>query len=295
MQNKTTKDYIQLHFIVLLLGFTAILGTLISVHSLSTVFFRTAIAAVGIYFVLKFRQVDLKIDRSGAIKLLSTGFLISLHWFLFFFAAKISNVALCLAGFSTATLWTSIIEPITYKRKVRPHEVLLGLLVIGGLCMIFLSEVKHIWGLILGILAAMLSALFSVINSKLGKSYPSQVITFYEMTGAAITSLIPLLYTLKSGYLTIDQVIPHGWDWLWLAILSLVCTVYAFTVTVELLIKFSAFIFNLALNLEPVYGIIFAYLIFGEKEQMNLGFYAGTGVILVAILIYPILNKRFGK
>jgi drug/metabolite transporter (DMT)-like permease len=88
MQNKTTKDYIQLHFIVLLLGFTAILGTLISVHSLSTVFFRTAIAAVGIYFVLKFRQVDLKIDRSGAIKLLSTGFLISLHWFLFFFLCQ---------------------------------------------------------------------------------------------------------------------------------------------------------------------------------------------------------------
>jgi drug/metabolite transporter (DMT)-like permease len=149
--------------------------------------------------------------------------------------------------------------------------------------------------LILGILAAMLSALFSVINSKLGKSFPSQVITFYEMTGATITSLIPLLYTLKSGYLTIEQVIPHGWDWLWLAILSLVCTVYAFTVTIGLLIKFSAFIFNLALNLEPVYGIIFAYLIFGEKEQMNLGFYAGTGVILIAILIYPILNKRFGK
>jgi drug/metabolite transporter (DMT)-like permease len=289
------KDYLQLHFIILILGFTAILGTLISIHSVSTVFFRTSIATIGIYFFLKARKVDLSITSTAKVKLLAVGFLISLHWFLFFFAAKISTVAICLAGFSTGSLWTSFIEPFWYKRKIRIYEVILGLVVIGGLYLIFLSEVNHIWGLLLGMLAAMLSALFSVINSTLTQRYPSSLITFYEMMGAAITSFVPLVILALNHTLSLDMIIPQGLDWLWLAILSLVCTVYAFTATVDLLYKFSAFTFNLALNLEPIYGIVFAYCIFGEKEQMTQGFYWGAAIILASVLVYPLFSRLSQK
>ncbi len=286
------KDYFQLHFIVLILGFTAILGALISVHSLSTVFFRTGMATVGLWLYTRYKGISLTIPRTTLGKLIGIGFIIALHWFLFFYAAKVSNVAISLAGFSTASLWTSLIEPLWFRRKVSLLEVALGLVVIGGLYLIFLFEFRHILGLSLGILAALLSALFSVMNAKIAHEHTPQVITFYEMLGAAITSLVTLLVLQGSPLLPFNQIIPQTWDWLWLGILSLVCTVYAFASTVDLLKKFSAFTFNLTLNLEPVYGILFAYFIFGSKEQMSMGFYWGAGIILASVLMYPLLKKQ---
>ncbi len=290
MKTNSIKDYFQLHFVVLIAGFTAILGALISAHSLSIVFFRTFLASAGLFLYLYLKNVPIKISVKATWQLLATGGIIALHWFTFFYAAKISTVAICLAGFSTGSLWTSLLEPLWEKRKIRVIEVGLGLMVIVGLYLIFLFEVDHIMGLLVGIFSAFLSALFSVINAQFAKKHSPQIITFYEMLGASFITFIPVLYL----FIQADNdfiLIPQGLDWLWLCILAFVCTVYAFAEGVELIRKFSAFTFNLTLNLEPVYGIILAYIFFGEKERMTVGFYAGTFIILISVLLYPLLKK----
>jgi drug/metabolite transporter (DMT)-like permease len=289
---KTTfKDYFTLHFVVLIFGFTAILGQLISIHTLGLVFFRTFLATVGFYIYFKIKGLDIKIDTKGKWKLLMTGgIVIALHWFTFFYSAKVSTIAISLVGLSTTSLWTSFIEPLWNKKRIQPLQVILGGVVILGLYLIFLYEFTHIWGLILSLTCAIMGSIFSVLNGEFAKKYSPQIITFYEMLGVAISTFIPILYVLISGNTNIS-VIPQGLDWLWILILAVFCTIYAYSESVNLVRIFSAFTFNLTLNLEPVYGIILAYLIFGEKERMTTGFYIGTLVILGTVLMYPFLNK----
>lgn len=289
---KTTfKDFFTLHFVVLIFGFTAILGQLISVHTLGLVFFRTFFASLGFYIYFKIKKLPVEIDIKGKWQLLATGgIVVALHWFTFFYSAKISTIAISLVGLSTTSLWTSFIEPLWNKKPIKPIQVIFGGIVILGLYLIFLYEFQHIWGLILSIICAILGAIFSVLNGEFSKKYSPQIITFYEMLGVAISTFIPILYILNSNNVHIS-VIPQGLDWLWLLVLAFVCTNYAYTESVNLVRIFSAFTFNLTLNLEPVYGIVLAYLVFGEKERMTAGFYTGTLVILATVLIYPTLQK----
>ena len=280
---------------VLIFGFTAILGQLISIHTLGLVFFRTFLASSGFYIYFKIKGLSIKIDRKGLWQLLATGgFIVSLHWFTFFYAAKVSTVAISLAGIATTSLWTSFIEPFWKKQRIKAIEVMLGLVVIIGLYFIFLFEFNHIWGILLGVTSGFLGAIFSVLNGQFAKRYPPQLITFYEMLGVAISTIIPILYFIIFGDGTIS-VIPKGFDWLWIFILAFVCTIYAYTESVNLVRIFSAYTFTLTLNLEPVYGILFAYLIFGEKERMTSGFYLGTLIILGSVLIYPLLRRTTQK
>jgi drug/metabolite transporter (DMT)-like permease len=287
----TVKDYFTLHFVVLILGFTAVLGKLISVHTLGLIFFRTFLAALGFYIYFKIKGLSIKIDNKGKWQLLGTGgIIIALHWFTFFYSAYISTVAISLAGLSTTSLWTSFIEPFWNKKRIKALEVMLGGIVILGLYLIFLYEFDHIGALVLSVLCAILGSIFTVMNGQFSKQYSPQIITFYEMTGAAFTTSIPVLYVLWTDNDAI-KVIPQGLDWVWILILAVVCTIYAYTESVNLVRIFSAYTFNLTLNLEPVYGILLAYSILGQKERMTSGFYVGTLVILGSVLIYPLLQK----
>lgn len=286
----TIKDFLTLHFVVLIYGFTAILGQLTSIHTLGLVFFRTFLATAGFYIYFKIKGLSTEIDRKGKFQLLATGgIVIALHWFTFFYAAKIANISICLAGMATTSLWTSIIEPFMNKTRIKPLEIVLGVVVILGLYLIFLFEFNHIWGIVLGTTSGLLGAVFSVLNGQFAKRYSPQIITFYEMGGVAMTTAIPVLYILLSN--SSLTVIPQGLDWLWISILAFVCTIYAYSKSVDLVRIFSAYTFTLTLNLEPVYGIMLAYSFFGEKERMTFGFYVGTLVILATVLVYPLLKK----
>jgi drug/metabolite transporter (DMT)-like permease len=284
------KDYIMLHFTVLIWGFTSILGLLISIGSLELVFFRTMIATLMLGLMFIYKKTPIRIQPNELIKIVATGFIISLHWILFFWAARISTASVCLAGMATTSLWTALLEPIANKNKVKPFEIFLGLMVIGGLYVIFRFELDYWLGLVMAIGSAFLSAVFTVINGRLTKRHSPYILTFYEMFGAFVFAalLLPFYgYFFASDGL---QLIPTAMDWLWLLILSGICTVYAFSVSVELMRRVTAFAVNLTINLEPVYGIILAVLIFGEKEQMTGGFYLGTLIILISVLMYPVYN-----
>ncbi|QIL77189.1 DMT family transporter [Hymenobacter sp. HDW8] len=286
------KDYLRLHFIVLLWGFTAILGKLISVPPVELVFWRTLLATTGLGLLLTLKKQSVRIPLGQAVRLLSVGSLVAVHWITFFLAARLSSVSVCLAGMATLALWTSLLEPLLLWRRIRGYEVFLGLLTMVGLYLVSQAEFDQLLGLAVAILSAGLSALFSVLNVKLVKQHSPLRLTFYEMMGACLS--IVLFFPVYSLYFTEGaglHLALISWDWLWLLMLAGVCTVYAFSASIELMKRLSAFVINLTTNLEPVYGIVLAVLIFGSEEKMSLGFYLGTLVILFSVLIHPMLDQ----
>ena len=291
------KDYLKLHFIVLLWGFTAILGKLITVPPVELVFWRTLLASTGLAGLLARRRSG-RVAPRELLKLLGVGALVAAHWITFFLAARLSSVSVCLAGLATLALWTSLLEPLLLWRRVRPYEVGLGLLAMLGLYLISQAEFNQLTGLLVAVVSAGLSALFSVLNSQLVKRHAPLRLTLNEMAGACLS--ISLFFPVYSRYFTQGvglRLAWHGLDWLWLLLLAGACTVYAFSTSVELMKRLSAFVVNLTINLEPVYGIVLAQALFVLRvpgfgqEKMSGGFYAGTVLILASVLVHPLLNR----
>jgi len=296
MQEATIKDYVKLHWIVFLWGFTAILGNEMTIPAIDVSMYRTGIAAIILFVFMRVRKKAFDAQFSEIWPLLLTGVIIGSHWFLFFEAARLSTVSVTLAGMATATFWASLIEPLVKKRKIAPVEVILGLVVIFGLYLIFRFEFTYALGLSVAVFSASLAALFSVLNSKFVERYNQYEITLYEMIGATVgMALVIPIYKPLVLQEEMLYAVPNLRDWWLLAILAIVCTVYAFSVSVELMKRISAFMVNLTINLEPVYGILLALAIYGEKEQMSNGFYYGTLVILVAVLSYPFYKRQKRK
>ncbi len=289
------RHYLTLHLLVLIWGFTAILGMSIEIPSVEVVFYRTLIACVVLlgYILIRRKKLTPIFDRGGLFQL-GTGVIIAAHWILFFLAARVSNVSVCLAGMATTSLWTAFLEPFYHRKRVQPFEVFLGFMALVGMVVIFNVAFDFWLGLLLAIISALLSAIFTIINAEFVKKERDPfVITFYEMLGAVVSIILffPFYSSLRGGL-----VLEITWmDFLWLALLAVVCTVYAYSISVQLMKHISPFTMNLTVNLEPVYGIVLAVLIFGSREEMSAGFYVGTSLILMAVLAYPLFNKTFRR
>lgn len=290
----SVRDYAKLHFLVFLLGFTAILGKLVSIPAMEMVLYRTLLAAIGMAVVMLFLKQPFRIAQNDLVKLLLTGFVVGLHWLTFFLSGRVANVSVSLIGFATASLWTAFLEPWINRKQPKGLEIFLGCAVIAGLSVILSYDFQYKWGLALGIASGFTAALFSVINARLVTRVSAYAITLYEMTGAFIT--LVLFLPIQKIFFAADHalhLVPTLQDWLWIAILAWVCSVYTFTEGVNLMKRISVFLIQLTLNLEPLYGMIMAIIFFREHQQVNLNFYAGTVIILMAVLLYPILKKRF--
>ena len=290
----STSDYLKLHFIVFLFGFTGILGKLVSIPAVEMVFYRTLLAAIGMGALLVITQGKFKVSSGDLLKLLLTGFVVSAHWLTFFISARVANVSVSLVGFATASLWSALLEPLAKGYKIRIIEVAFGFIVLAGLYVIFISDFNYSIGLIFGVLSGLTCAIFTVINSQIVKRVDSFTITFYEMTGAFfLTALFLPVYQNYWADGAQLQLSPALMDWVYIALLAWLCSVYAYSTAVELMKKVSVFFFQLTLNLEPVYGIIMAVIVFGEEEKMNTNFYIGTLIILCAVLLYPLMKRKF--
>lgn len=290
------RDYLNLHFIVLLWGFTAILGKLITVPPVELVLLRTFFAAIGLLLVMAYARRTFRIHGlRNKVLIVIAGVAIASHWILFFLAAELSNVSVCLAGMATTAIWTSLAEPLSMRKQVKLYELLIGGLGFLGMLVIFRDDFQYGLGFAVAVGAAMLSAVFTVINAHVIRTNDPITISFYEMGFAAIAIACFLPVYLNSLSAAPLQLIPIGMDLLYLFVLVAVCTVYAFTVSVELMRRLSAFTINLIINLEPVYGIVLALVIFGAAEEMNLSFYFGTGIILISVLIYPPIQRLMRK
>ena len=292
----TVTDYLKLHFIVFLWGFTAILGLLISIPAVEMVFFRTLLAALAMGAVILITKGSFKISNSDVIKLLLIGFIVCFHWLAFFSSARVSNASVSLVGFATNSLWAALLEPLMNRTRVKKFELLLGLVVIIGLYVIFSFDFEYKLGLGLGVAAGFTAALFSVFNAKLVRRVSAYTITFYEMAGAFLaTALFLPVYQYTVAENNQLNLTPTFTDWIYIAALAWACTAYAFSMAVKLMKKLSVFFIQLTLNLEPIYGIIMALIILGDKEKMGLNFYLGTLIILCAVLAYPTLKRKYDK
>ena len=289
MPNDNLKSYLHLHLIVFIWGFTAILGELITLDALPLVWFRMLLAVGFIVLFMTYKKTNFVVPRKTIFGFLLLGLVIALHWLTFFKAIKVSNVSVTLACLSTGAFFTSFLEPILYRRKVIWYEVLFGLIVVGGLYIIFNVEGDYYLGIILALTSAFLSALFSVINGKYAKMYNSTVISFYELTGGVLCFSI---YLLLSNSFSKDFFILQPSDWVYLLILSSICTAYAFIASVRVMKFISPYTVMLTINLEPVYGIILALLIFKDKEKMSSEFYFGAILILITVILNGVIKYK---
>lgn len=290
----TTSDYLKLHFIVFLWGFTAILGLLITIPSVEMIFFRTFLAAIGMGVVILWTKGTFSVSRIDALKLILIGCIVCVHWFAFFGSARVANASVSLVGFATNSLWAAMLEPWMNRSRIKKFELLLGLVVILGLYVIFSFDFEYKLGLALGIAAGFTAALFSVFNGKMVKRVNAYTITFYEMTGAFLaTGLFLPIYQITFAEDHQLNLKPTALDWVYIAALALVCTVYAFSMAIKLMKKLSVFFIQLTLNLEPVYGIIMALIVLGDSEKMGLNFYLGTIIIVGAVAAYPSLKRKY--
>ncbi len=292
----STLDYLKLHLIVFLFGFTAILGKLVSLPSVEMVFYRTLLAAMGMASLIYFRKKSFAISAPKDFwKLMGTGLIVAVHWLTFFGSGRISNPSVSLVGFATCSFWAALIEPLAKGKKISPLEVGLGITVLIGLSVIFSIDFSHKLGLALGIASGLTAAIFSVINSKIVTRISAYTITLYEMIAACLG--IVAFFPFYQAYFTDQplQLVPSWTDWIYLAMLGWLCSVYAYSQMINLMLKLSVFFIQLALNLEPVYGIILALLIFGKQEVMGWNFYVGTGIILAAVALYPVLKRKYER
>lgn len=292
MPGDKVKSYLHLHFIVFVWGFTAVLGALITLDALPLVWFRMGIAVALIYIYALAAKTPLRVPRKTLLGFLLAGLVIAMHWFTFFQAIKVSNISVTLACLSTGAFFTSLLEPVFFRRKVIGYEVLFGLMVIAGLYIIFHFEGNYVNGILLALSSAFLSATFSIINGKYARQYNPVAISFYELLGGV---LFFSLYLLFSGSFTPAFFAVSASDWLWLFILGSFCTAYAFIASVQVMKFLSPYTVMLTINMEPVYGIILAVLVFSEKEKMSWTFYVGAVIILTTVILNGILKNKSKK
>lgn len=289
MRNDKLINYLHLHFIVFIWGFTAVLGALISLEAIPLVWFRMGIASIFVLLFVLITKKSMRFPKKVIMGFLLAGFIIAVHWLTFFGAIKASNVSVTLSVMSTGAFFTSLLEPLFYKRKVIWYEVLFGLLAIVGLYVIFQASISYVLGIVLALISAFLSALFSVINGRYAKRYKASVISLYELAFGTFCITVYLLFT---GQFTSDFFQLSASDWVYMLILASVCTAYAFNASVYVMRWLSPYTVMLTINLEPVYGILLALWVLGDSENMTPQFYIGALLILLTVIANGIIKNR---
>jgi len=289
MPNAKLKNYLHLHLLVFIAGFTAILGELITITAVPLVWFRMVIALVIMFVYIKIVGVSINISFKNIMRYAFAGVIIALHWITFFGSIDQANISIALAMFSTGAFFASLIEPIIYKRKVIAYEIIFGILVIIGIFIITQSEIKYLTGIILGISSAFLAALFAVFNGKFMEQNSATVISFYEFIGGVL--FITVFITLYGNGFNLDFFDLGTADYGYLVILASVCTAYAFIAAVHVMKHLSPYTVVLTFNLEPIYGIVLALILFPEKEKMSPEFYLGAILIIATVLVNGIIKN----
>ena len=294
MPNVKFKNHLHLHFLVFIAGFTAILGELITIQAIPLVWYRMTIAGILMFGFLRFKRIKLNIPFNVKIRFFLAGVVIALHWITFFAAIKTSNISITLAMFSTGAFFASLIEPLFYRRRIISYEIVFGLLVVIGVAMIVQIEGEYFYGIILGILSAFLSSLFAVMNGKFVQNYNAVTISFYEFISGILFISIFLAFDHEHGFSVSFFNITFG-DFIYLLILASICTAYAFIASVYVMKHITPFSVVLTYNLEPVYGIIIAFIIFPDKERMPVIFYIGSSLIIFTVLLNTIIKNNKNK
>lgn len=275
------KAFLQLHLSVFLAGFTGILGKLITLNEGLLVWYRLLLTSVTLYMLFRLQGTFKKLPWKDILPIGATGVVVALHWLFFYGSIKYSNVSIGVVCFSLTSLFTAIFDPLINRRRFDAAEMLLSLLTLAGILLIFHFDTQYRFGIILGIISAMFAALFTVFNKRLIKRFDTSTITFYELsTGFVVLTMALPLYLHFSP---VNTLLPSGMDFLYLLVLAWFCTVLMYLLSMNALKKISPFTVNLCFNLEPVYSIVMAFVLFHENKFLNNAFYAGLGCIILSV------------
>lgn len=277
------KAFIQLHMAIFLAGFTGILGKLISVNEGLLVWYRLLISSITMWVLFALMKRLHRISSSDMFKIAGVGCIAALHWVSFFGSVKYANVSVALVCFSAVGFFTALLEPLIGKRPFSVQEIILGLLCILGIYIIFHFDPQYKTGIIVGIISALLGAVFPIFNRQFLQRMNAETFITYEITGGllGLTILLPFYLHLFPS----ERIIPYGTDWAWLLILAWLCSVWAFQLSANALKKISAFTVNLSYNFEPIYGILLAFLIFKENKYLDKSFYIGLSLIIFSVVL----------
>ena len=285
------RAYLYLHFCVFVWGFTAIFGKLISLKALPLVWWRVVLCCAALWALIPRAQLR-SVSRRMALRLFGIGVLVGLHWLCFYGAIKLSNASVGVVCMATASFFAALLEPVVFRRRLKWYELSLGLLVIPGILLIVGAINWDMrWGFVTGIAAALLAAVFTALNKQVldGPDIPPPfAMTLIELAGGlALCSLILPVYLI---FYPETPIAIRGADWIWIPVLAFVCTLVPYYLTLLAMRHISAFATNLSVNLEPVYGVVLAALIFSEHREMNVSFYIGVAVIIAAVFGHPLLK-----
>lgn len=288
------RDYIRLHIIVFLWGITGILGRYIDLPAADLVAFRTAIAGVCLFVIGKLWRIPFDLPRKEIIRIFGVGILMGLHWLLFFLAINLSNVSVTMAGFATMTLWIAVLEPLIVKgRQFKRTEFFAGVIALIGIWLVFRVEIGFWLGMFSALGCAAVGACFSIFTGIYARRYNPIVVSFYHMLGGTVFCLLAAVVK-EFTWGPDGSILTFPTTWIQtgaLLTLAIACTVYAFTESVALLRRLSVFTIVLTNNLEPVYGITLAAILFHEHKDVTAFFYIGTVLILLSVFLYPLLER----
>lgn len=287
------KALLQLHSAVFLWGFTGVLGRAITLDSTMLVWWRLLITAVSLWVLYLVLGKARKMEWRGTLKIALIGTVLALHWVCFYASIKLANVTIALTCLSTTALLAALIEPLILKKRFDAFEIFLGLFAIAGILIIYNTHIQFSTGIIIGLLSSLLTVLVSVLNKGIVDKHNPENITLYQLTGGflGLTILLPVFQL----FFPEKWVAPTPWDWVWLVVLSWLCTILTFFLYIRALKKVSAFTVNLTLTLEPLYGIILAFLLYHENKLFSQWFYVGFALIALAVVLHMWRLLRPGK
>lgn len=292
MQSAPTlrSAYYKMHAAIFLWGFTGLLGKLIELNEGMLVWYRMLISSIAIALLLIYRKAWPRLSRKELFKISGIGILVMLHWVSFYGSIKLASISVAMICLSSIALFASIIEPLINKTRFDFTELIFSVLALAGISTIYYSDTSVSLGILVGVMSAFLSALFSVLNRRIAARYEPLTISFIELSSGwlFLTLLLPLYFQIQIT----ERYLPDTSDFVYLMILSLVCTVLTWILSLQALRQVTAYTMGLALNLEPVYGIILAVLFAGEGKLLNSGFYSGAVIILVTVIAHTIYKNR---
>lgn len=284
------KAFLQLHIAVLLAGFTGILGRLITLNEGLLVWYRLLITVITLWVFFYFTGKIRRISFAELLRIFGVGLIAALHWVTFYGSIKYANVSVALVCFSAIGFFTALLEPLILKKQFSWQEIMLGLMVMAGIYLIFHFDPKYKIGIIIGIISALLASLFPIFNRGFLQRHTAETVTLYELTGGFIT--LSLLMPFYLQLFKADHYIPTIPDLMWLLVLAWFCTVLAFQLSMNALKKISAFTVNLSYNLEPLYGILLAFVLYQENQYLGASFYVGLGIIVLSVVLQSVRIYR---
>jgi drug/metabolite transporter (DMT)-like permease len=280
------KAFLQLHIAVLLAGFTGVLGRLIEINESLLVWYRMFFSVIFLLILTIFTKKITKLSIRQMLPLLGIGAIIALHWVTFYGSVKYANISVSLVCFSAVGFFSALLDPFISKRRFKSIELLLGLMVILGVYLIFHFDQNFRTGIIFGLISAFLASIFPILNKQYVTIHNPDTITFYEMAGGWL--ILNFVVPVYLQFVPVASILPNFMDFVWLLVLSLFCTVLAFNLSVRALSSISPFTVNLSFNLEPVYGILLAFVLFKEHLEVGFSFYAGLTIIFLTVVIQTI-------